>query len=353
MVPLSPSRNLLLAGMLIVVFCACRDRSVPDVSHIRADLTLLRFEKEFFSLDTIQLSQALQKLEARYPQFFQDFTDNILGLPLRADSLPEAKAAAIKQFLRDYRPVYDSSAVLFTNWEGTLEEIRQGMKRIKYYFPNYPLPHTLITFIGPMDALFEASLGSYGDVLTRDGLATGLQLHMGAGFSLYQSELGQSLYPNYISRRFTPATISVNAIKNIIDDLYPAPLRGRPLIDEMVEKGKQLYVLGQVMPFTDDTLKLGYTSGQLKGCYDHEGSIWNFLVVNNLLLSNDPAVIKAYMNDGPKTPELGDGSPGFIGLFVGWQIVKAYAEKYPPSSLLSLLSTEPRKIYESSKYRPQ
>ncbi len=30
------------------------------------------------------------------------------------------------------------------------------------------------------------------------------------------------------------------------------------------------------------------------------------------------------MNDGPKTEALGEASPGFIGQFVGWQIVKKW-----------------------------
>ena len=82
-----------------------------------------------------------------------------------------------------------------------------------------------------------------------------------------------------------------------------------------------MYILDKIMPFTADSLKIGYTDNQLKGCFANEGRIWNFFVTNNLLLSNEPALQKNYMGDGPSTPELGEGSPGYIGLFTGRQIV--------------------------------
>lgn len=346
-------QKLLLAGVLSVLLTCCKNKSIPDVSRIPVTLTLVRFEKDFFSLDTTQLAPSLQALQKRHPWFYGDFLQHILGLGADTDSLSAPQLAAITQFLRDYRPIYDSAGLHFTQLEATLKELRDGLQRVRYYFPGYPLPNKLITFVGPMDAFYEASLGSYGDVLTRDGLATGLQLHLGADFSMYQSAMGQALYPNYISRRFTPGMISVNALKNIVDDLYPDQSRGMVLIDQMVEKGKRLYVLDQLMPYTPDSLKLGYTAAQLHGCLENEGKIWNFLVTNNFLLRNDPVLTKAYLSDGPKTPELGDGSPGYIGLFVGRQIVNAYMEKHAATTLQELLQTDARKIYEDSKYRPK
>jgi uncharacterized protein YjaZ len=73
---------------------------------------------------------------------------------------------------------------------------------------------------------------------------------------------------------------------------------------------------------------------------------------NNLLYNAEPGLIKNYINEGPQTPELGQGSPGYIGLFVGRQIVKAFMQRHPDTSLKTLLATEARKLYEESKYHP-
>lgn len=342
-------------GFLLLALCfllACSERKGPDVSNIPVKIELVRFEKDFFALDTTQLVASVNSLARKHPEFFQDFIVNILGLPPEPD--PDGRFfEAIKLFLHDYKPVYDSAAPLFNNMDKPVAELTQALKYVKYYFPKYAAPTRLITYIGPMDAYYEATLGGYSDVMTMAGMATGLQLHMGSGFSMYNSEMGLALYPAYISRRFAPNTIVVNTVKNVVDDLYRDKSAGLPLVEQMIEKGKRLYLLDQFLPETADTLKIGYTAKQLKGCEDNEGKIWNFFVMNNLLLNSDPAIVKSYLNDGPKTQELGDGSPGFIGLFCGRQIVRAFMEKNTKLTLQQLLDTPARKIYEDSKYRPK
>jgi len=337
---------------LATLLCACRSHQGPDVSGIPVSLTVERFEQDFFSMDTNNLSRSLDVLYRKYPGFFADFSTHIMGLPAASDSAPKVMQL-IRQFLHDYRPVYDSVEKKFPDMDAERREIVTGLKHVKYYFPGYALPTRLITFIGPMDAFFEASTGSYGDAIVTDGLATGLQLHLGAGFSMYQSEMGLSLYPAYLSRKFAPEYIPVNCIKNVVDDLFPDHSGERTLIEQMVEKGKRLYVLDQLMPDTPDTLKIGYTAKQLKGCRDNEGLIWNYFIKNGLVYNNDPSIIKNYIGDSPGTPEFGDGAPGYIGLFTGWQIVRKYMDKHEGNSLATLMSTDPKKLFEESGYRPK
>jgi len=331
---------------------SCKSRKGPDVSAVNASLTTERFEKDFFALDTNDLSHSLDALYRKYPGFSADFAQHILGLPPAADSADKVMTA-IKQFLHDYRPVYDSVEHKFPDLENAREEIRQGLKHVKYYFPSYKLPTKFITFIGPMDAFFQASTGSYGDAIITDGLAAGLQLHMGAGFSMYNSEMGLALYPLYISRKFAPEYIPVNAIKNIIDDLFPDQSGDKTLIEQVVEKGKRIYLLDRFMPATPDTLKIGYTEKQLKGCFNNEGLIWNYFVTNSLIFNNDPSLIKNYIGDSPNTPEFGEGAPGYIGLFTGWRIVEKYMDKHNAVTLADLMKTNPKRLFEESGYRPK
>ncbi len=337
----------------ILLLAGCRNKNnAPDVSGIKIDLTVERFEKDFFAVDTNAISASLLQVQNKYPGFFTDFTVNILGLPPLSDT-SLGSMVAIKKFIADYKPVKDSADKILGDFSSIEKEIKKGLQFVKYYFPAYPIPKKLITFIGPMDAYYEASLGGYGDVITREGMATGLQLHLGSQFSFYHSQMGEALYPAYISRRFTPAFIAVNCMKNIIDDIYPQKTGSKALVEQMVEKGKRLFVLDKIMPFTADSLKIGYTDNQLKGCFANEGRIWNFFVTNNLLLSNEPALQKNYLGDGPSTPELGEGSPGYVGLFTGWQIVRKFMEKNKDLPLQELLQMDPQKIFEESKYRPK
>jgi len=343
--------SLLFLSFLFIML-SCKNETGPDVSNIKVNLQTTRFEKEFFAMDTSHLENSLQNIYNNHPAFFRDFTQKILGLSPVNDSGAQAKLA-IKQFLHDYRPIYDSVMKVYPDLEKQEEEIVKGLKHVKYYFPKYEAPSKLITFIGPMDAYFEASTGGYGDVITSEGLAIGLQLHLGKNFSMYTSDMGLALFPSYISRKFSPEYIPVNSIKNIIDDLYPDQSGDKTLIEQMVEKGKRIYLANKLMPGTHDTLIIGYTSSQLEGSKNNEGLIWNYFVKNGLVFNNDPSLIKNYIGDSPNTPEFGEGAPGNIGLFTGWQIVKKFMEKHENMPLYELMTMEPRKLFEESKYRPK
>lgn len=331
------------ALLIILALFSCKDKNIPDVSGIRINQQVLRFEQDFFKLDTNNLLTALTQLNNRYPDFLGDYLHNILELPPITDT-SIATQALIKKFIADYKPVKDSADKLFANFDPYEKQVKQGLQFVKYYFPAYKAPEKLITFIGPLEG--------YSDVITMNALAVGLQLHLGKDFSLYTSNIGQQVYPVYISRRFTPEYIPVNCIKNIISDIAPEKAKGKSLVELMVEKGKRLYVLDKLMPYTADTIKIGYTGKQLQGCYENEGKIWNFFLVNNLVYTNEPSLLSGYLEDAPNTPEMGNDSPGAIGVFVGWQIVKKYMEKNPSLSLNELLNADNRKIFEDSKYKP-
>jgi hypothetical protein len=330
--------------LAVIGLFSCRDNKVPDVSGIDIPLQTQHFEQDFFALDTTNMMASLEALSVKYPFFLGDYLHNILELPEISDT-SVTTLQLIKRFIAEYRPVKDSADKVLKEWDDIQTDIRKGLQFVKHYFPAYKAPAKVITFIGPMEG--------YSDVITRDALAVGLQLHLGSQFSMYTSEVGQSLYPTYISRRFTPDYIPVNCMKNIIDDISPEQTTGKPLVEQMVEKGKRLYVLDKLMPYTADTLKLGYTKKQLDGCFENEGRIWNFFLTNNLLLTTEPALLKGYMTDAPNTPELGNQSPGAIGLFVGRQIVRKYMDKHGDLSLAELLQTNATKIFEESKYRPK
>lgn len=323
----------------------CNSGKAPDVSHIKVDLDVVRFEQDFFAIDTNNINASLDRLNQKYPGFLQDYVFNILGLAPGAQNT-EAVEQQVKSFISSYKPLKDSADDVFKDLNKITEEVKQGLQYVKHYFPKYSLPSKFITFIGPIN--------SFGNIMTGNNeLAVGLQMYMGSNYSLYQSEAGQQLYPSYISRRFQPEYIAANSLRNIVDDLYPDKSAGRPLIEQMVEAGKRLYLLEHFLPHTHDSLITGYTEAQLEGAYENEAAIWTFFLNNELLYSIDPNITKDYMNEAPNTPALGNASPGFIGQFVGWQIVKKWMEKNEGFSMQKLMETDPKEIFEQAKYKPR
>jgi len=337
--------------LLVVAMISCKGkRNIPDVSKVQAPLQTMRFEKDFFALDTNSLDAGLQQLYTKYPEFFRDYVYNILGIEPKEDSV----LRYVKLFINDYKDVYAASGKVFSDFSVTEKQVQRSFQFIKYYFPKYPLPEKLVTYIGPWDALFMLSDNATGSSVMRDGsvMGIGLQLSLGKDFRIYKEQFMQDRYPEFVSAKFDPAYIPVNCSKVIIDDMFPMRTGGMPLVEQMIELGKRLYVLDMVMPETPDTLKTGYTAKQLKGCYDNEANIWSFFVTNGLVFATDPNTTKDYVSDGPKTAPLGDESPGFIGKFVGWQIVKKWMDKNPKATLVELMNKNPKALFEEAKYKP-
>ena len=354
-VDMSLNRFFLL-GLIIVSLmgagCNGSKTNLPESEAIPVTIKIARFEKDFFAVDTAQIDAQLTKLAFRYPVFFPSFLNAIVGIN-PAD--PQA-AEAIKAFLKSYRPVYNSAQIRV---EKALPEMANQLKKalqwLHYLVPAYQpdSPFVITTFIGPMDAYESFSIGDYGDVRTDNGVGVALQFHLGADDPVYENGLSSGMLYQYQVRRFTPETMVVNAMKNIIEDLFPYTFAGKPLVEEMVEKGKRLYLLQKVLPDVDDSLLIGYTGTQLQGCKENEALIWQFFVKNELLFSIDPSFNQSYIKDGPKTPELGENAPGNIGLFTGWQIVNTYMDQNEDMSISDMMNLPATKIFQASGYKPK
>jgi hypothetical protein len=327
--------------VIICVYSCSQKKNIPDVSNIKVQIDVKRFDKDFFALDTNNVEASLNKLQQQYPTFLNDYLYNILGI----EPMPDSVTKKVKRFIYDYKPVYESVQSTFAATEKTQKEIAKGCQFVKYYFPEYKLPQHIVTFVGPVEG--------YANVLTNEGLAVGLQLYLGSDYSLYQTGFVREVYAEYQSRRFEQEYIPVNCMKNILDEIYPAANPDQPLVYQMIEAGKRLYMLDQFLPETADSLKTGYTQAQLDGCYENEATIWNFFLQNNLLYITDPSQTRDYLTDGPRTELLGEASPGFIGQFVGWQIVKKWMSEDSKRTLPELLKTPAKEIFEEAKYKPR
>jgi hypothetical protein len=327
---------LLLAGQM-----ACNSKT-PDVSGIQIPITTERFEQKLFDTAASSLSAYLQQLQQSNPAFTSIFLTNIIN----ADPAwpADSTAAYVNEFIKAYRPVFSTTQKLFENFDDYEKQIVQAFKYCKHYFPSYILPKKIITYIGPADG--------YGDVIAPEGMLIGLHHHLGKDDALYSTDLVQQTYPAYISSRFEPAYIPVNAVRNIVDDMFPDKSEDQPLVTQMIEKGKRLYLMQLLLPTTPTWQLIGYTEQQIQGCEKEEAKIWDMFVKNGSLQSADKNLVKNYIGESPKTIELGEGAPGNIGAWTGWQIVKKYMAKNSSITPQQLMQNSAETIFADAKYKP-
>ncbi len=352
-IPLVNSMKNLLPLFLIVILIACNDKTnAPDVSGIKVDLKVDRFEQDFFSIDSNSTKAGLAQVQQKYPTFLPLFVTHVLGLGPISDSNTLAFEGS-KRFLHLNKPVFEASQKLYKDFSNQAEELTTGFKYVKHYFPSYTVP-TIITTVGPMDALAPMSNNEpTPNYIGENFLAIGLQFYLGKDYSIYNDQgFISSIAPQYRSRRFSKEFMASDVFALVIDDLYPDSSKRYPLIERFVEKGKRLYLLNQFLPNSHDSLLIGYTGKQLDWCKDNERSVYNFFIQQNLLYEIDPERLRNFVTDGPTTQGMPEQSPGNIGAFLGWEIVRSYMKKNPAVTLPQLMKTSNKTIFNESDYKP-
>ena len=123
----------------------------------------------------------------------------------------------------------------------------------------------------------------------------------------------------------------------------------------MIYYGKVLYFKDVMIPFKEDEEKISFTKEQLNWAIDNESYIWRYFVERELLFDTDSKLLKRFINPAPFSKfnlELDTESPGRLGQYIGWQIVRAYMNNNDVA-LQQMLSTNAEDIFNNSKFKPR
>jgi hypothetical protein len=338
--------------LLIIVFAACNNKSkAPDVSSIKIDLSVKRFDEDFFSMDTMAMGASLIKLQSKYPEFLPRFLQGIVGV-----NDPEGA----KAYYHLYKPVFDSAQLLYRDFDPIKKQLEKAFQYVKYYFPSYSIPVVIIPIIGPMNSKEDFAQMENGEYtpnfIGRDFIGISLQFYLGKDFSFYSDQYFiNNVAPMYRSRRFDKEYIAADVIKLIADDLFPDKSKTRPLIEQIIERGKQWWLVDKFLPNAPDSVKTGYTQHQLDWCNANEGQIWTDIVRNEKdLYTMSTIAIQTYIGEGPFTSVFSqEDSPGNIGPWIGRQIVRKFADKNSGMTIEQIMQASSKQILEEAKYKPK
>jgi gliding motility-associated lipoprotein GldB len=283
-------------------------------------------------------------LYKKYGVFYTDYIERIMKAGSARDTAYFTRLRAIFAD-KAYADLKHDVDAAYPNLDKQTEELTDAFKHIKYYYPKKALPKLYAYFSG-----FEAQT-SIGDGY----FAIGLDLFLGADSKFYPSLV--NAFPHYVSRRFTPDNITPRVVEGMArEDMFPENEQDKSLLAKMVYNGKIMYYMDQILPDVPDSTKIGYTGKQIKWCEDYRGDIWSYFLEENLLYESDYQKIQKYLNEAPFTPGLGnnnDSAPK-LGVWTGWQIVRAYMDKHPEVTLQQLMAdNDAQKILNESKYRPK
>jgi gliding motility-associated lipoprotein GldB len=309
--------------VLCLFFLSCDQKSKVEkaVGEIPVDVKVERFDKVFFETKP----QDLAKVKKQYPFFFPAGNDDNVWLNKMQDPI--------------WREVYDEVQKKYSNFEPVREEFNSLFQHVKYYFPETKIPK-VITVIGEMDYTAKAI---YADSL----VIVSLELYLGKNHKFYE-------FPKYLKENFEERQIMPDVVSSFAFRKIPAST-DRTLLSQMIFEGKQLYAKDLLLPEYTDAEKMGYTPEQIKWCEENEEYMWRHFIENEMLYSEDPKLNTRFIVPAPFSKfylEIDNDSPGRVGAWIGWQMVRSYM-KNNNVTLPELLKTNAKEIFEKSKYKPK
>jgi hypothetical protein len=352
---LHPFRTLFFALFTLSIFtlsCGNDDekKNIPDISNIQTNLKIVRFEQALFGIDTTKTEAGLQAIETQYPNVANAFFQSIIAAK-KPNQAPPQYFPLVKQFLTDtfVRKTFDTSQIVFKNFETYQKELTQAIRFYKYYFPKQVEP-TFFTFIS------QYNYDIYP--FSRDTIGIGLDFFLGAQHADYQYI--ENLRYDYVRRTLTPEHLVAKTMRMVVQNVSNTVENGRNteggnrLLDLIIHNGKQLYILDQLLPYTADSIKFGYSSAQTKWCKENEAGMWASFLKENVIYETNFKKIAKLVTPSPNSPGMPQEAPGETGNYIGWQIVKQFMKRNPTTSIAQLLAiTDAQQILDKSKYKPE
>lgn len=316
-------RPIFIVLLTSIAFFGCNDtdKVAEEIAKIPVEVNVLRFDREFAEAEAVDLP----KLKSTYPYLF----------PAQYhDSIWEAKLKDTIQI-----ELFEAVGKTFPNLDDETQELTSLFQHIKYYFPQFKVPK-VITLTSEVDYNNRVILA---DTL----LLIGLDNYLGSEHRFYIDI--QKYISAGLDKKYIPSDVAENFARKVVPRL-----RDRTFLGDMVYYGKILYLKDKLMPAADDALKLRYSQEQIDWAIANEEPIWRNFIEQEHLYSTDGELRLRFLEPAPFSKfglELDNESPGRLGQYLGWQIVRAFMDKNEVT-VQQLLNIPAEEIFKKAKYKP-
>ena len=314
-----------LSVLLMVLLCVgCRneDGKAEEISKIPLELSISRFDREFANAQAKDLSV----LKSKYPYLFPaQFPDSIWVAKLSDTIQKELSDEVHKEF---------------GNFETETKDLESLFQHVKYYFPDIAVPKVVTV---TSDVRYDQRV-----ILTDTLLLLGLDNYLGADHHFYRGI--QKYLAAGLDKKYLTSDVGSALSKQLLR--FP---KNRTFLSRMVYYGKELYIKDKLLPNLSDGQKIGYTQEEMDWAQTNEEQIWRHFVERELLYSTDTKLDRRFLDPAPFSKfqlELDSESPGRLGRYMGWQIVRAFMDRNNVD-LHQMLALPADEIFKKSNYKPR
>jgi hypothetical protein len=326
--------------ILAVLLCAChggRDYFPRDIESVEVDI--VRFDSAQLAVRPDSVKQDIVQLYADYEVFMPMFVEGILRLPVEDTAyLCEMYSNFLTDTTMGFAQTNALTQSMFADISKLQKSLNIGFSRLHYLYPEWEIP-TVYLFVSG----FNSSVMYYENIM-----GVGVDMYLGSDYPYYN----QVVY-NYQKQTMRKECVAGDLLNTYIAYQIPYNSKYNRLLEHMIFRGKQMFLLSQLLPDEPAWEIIGYSKEQWDWCKKYEQAIWNRIMEKRDLFKTESMVRVSYMNDGPFTAEISQESPGRLGIWVGWQIVDSYMRNNENVSIKQLIDEgDAQKILEQSFYKP-
>lgn len=314
-------KKIFLICSLTVLLASCNQSSSveKEIADIEQNVALVRFDQAFMNTDD------LDQLRDQYPYLFPENISMDDWTSKQSNSL--------------YIELNKEVSEKFADTKALEEDLKSLFQHIRYYYPEQN-PSKVIALVNEVDVAYRAI---YTDSIS----FIALDNYLGKNHRFYE------VFDQYTRIDFDPEKITVDLAQNFLQQKIKLA-NDRIFLSQIIDAGKLMYGLDLLLPNKADHLKIGYTPEQLAWCEANEEQIWKYFIANKLLYDTDPKLYGRFIQQAPFSKfylDLDQESPGKVGVYLGWQIVRAYMKKNEVT-LQELSVTNYQEIFDQSNYKP-
>ncbi len=317
-------RKILSIIVIISLAFSCKTDSKleKEIAEIDVTVNVERFDKLFAKATP----ESLPELKTEYPFMFSKRYNDSVWIHRINDTLQQQLNSEVEKAFADDQS-YET-------------EIQSLFQHLIYYFKAFKMPR-VITVTSDVDYRNKT-------IVTDTIVLIALDTYLGTNHKFYVG------IHNYLKQNFKASQIvSDLATQYAQQQIYQS--KRKTFLDEMIYYGKVLYFKDLIIPFKTDEEKMGYTKEQLDWATANESYIWRYFVGRELLFATNPKLLERFINPAPFSKfnlELDNESPGRLGQYIGWQIVRAYM-KNNDVTLQQMLNTKAEDVFNNSKFKPR
>ena len=327
--------------LLAVVLCGCGNKYqyIPkDIERINVEI--VRFDSAQLAVRKDSVKQDIEKLYSDYEEFMPMYVEGILRIPLEDTAyLCDMYADFLTDTVMGFAQTNALTLKKFSDVDSLREALSTGFSRLHYLYPDWVLPKKVYLYVSGFNSAVV-----YLDSI----MGVGVDMYLGSDYPYYN----QVVY-NYQKHTMRKECIAGDLLNMYLAYNVPFTSKRNRLLEQMIFRGKQMFLLSKLLPDDPSWEIIGYTKEQWQWCERYEQAIWSRIMENKDLFKTKSVTLASYLNDGPFTAEVSQESPGRLGIWVGWRIVESYMRNNEHVTIQELMCEgDAQKILEQSFYKP-